>query len=95
MCRHGPSRAPGETLVSTERIPGQAHFWIACWAVWVSGCCGIVQAAFSKLRLQIGGASFLPRLVAEETEALRGQCRVLCSAFSWLHYFFVNAFASI
>ena len=42
MCRHGPSRAPGETLVSTERIPGQAHFWIACWAVWVSGCCGIV-----------------------------------------------------
>lgn len=55
MCRHGPSRAPGETLVSTERIPGQAHFWIACWAVWVSGCCGIVQAAFSKLRLQIGG----------------------------------------
>lgn len=82
MCRHGPSRAPGETLVSTERIPGQAHFWIACWAVWVSGCCGIVQAAFSKLRLQIGGASFLPRLVAEETEALRGQCRVLCSTFS-------------
>lgn len=72
MCRYGPSRVPGETLVSTERIPGQAHFWIACWAVWVSGCCGIVQAAFSKLRLQIGGASFLPRLVAEETEALRG-----------------------
>ena len=42
-----------------------------------------------------GGTSFLLRLVAEETEALRGQCRVLCSAFSWLHYFFVNAFASI
>lgn len=60
MCRHGPSRAPGETLVSTERIPGQAHFWIACWAVWVSGCCGIVQAAFSKLRLQIGGGEFPP-----------------------------------
>lgn len=51
MCRHGPSRAPGETLVSTERIPGQAHFWIACWAVWVSGRCGIVQTAFSKLQL--------------------------------------------
>lgn len=55
MCRHGPSRVPGETLVSTERIPGQAHFWIACWAVWVSGRCGIVQATFSKLQLQIGG----------------------------------------
>lgn len=51
MCRHGPSRVPGETLVSTERIPGQAHFWIACWAVWVSGRCGIVQATFSKLQL--------------------------------------------
>ena len=72
MCRHGPSRAPGETLVSTERIPGQAPFWMACWAVWVSGCCGIVQTAFSKLQLQIGGASFLPCLVAEEKEALRG-----------------------
>lgn len=55
MCRHGPSRAPGETLVSTERIPGEAHFWIACWTVWVSGRCGIVQTAFSKLQLRIGG----------------------------------------
>ena len=60
MCRHGPSRAPGETLVSTERIPGQAPFWMACWAVWVSGCCGIVQATFSKLQLQIGGSEFPP-----------------------------------
>ena len=51
MCRYGPSRVPGETLVSTECIPGQAHFWIACWAVWVSGRCGIVQATFSKLQL--------------------------------------------
>lgn len=82
MCRYGPSRVPGETLVSTERIPGQAHFWIACWAVWVSGRCGIVQATFSIAVVDRGGASFLPRLVAEETEALRGQCRVLCSAFS-------------
>ena len=60
MCRYGPSRAPGETLVSTERIPGQAHFWIACWTVWVSGRCGIVQTAFSKLQLRIGGGEFPP-----------------------------------
>ena len=51
MCRHGPSRVLGETLVSTERIPGQAHFWIACWTLWVSVRCGIVQATFSKLQL--------------------------------------------
>lgn len=55
MCRHGPSRAPGETLVSTERIPGQAHFWIACWSVWVSVCCGIAQTPFRNCSCRRGG----------------------------------------
>ena len=82
MCRHGPSRVPGETLVSTERIPGQAPFWMACWAVWVSGCCGIVQTAFSKLQLQIGGGRVSSRvLLPKKRRHFEGNvgCCVRCS----------------
>lgn len=72
MCRHGPSRAPGETLVSTERIPGQAHFLdslLGSMVFWPLRDC---PSHLFEIAVVDRGASFLPRLVAEETEALRG-----------------------
>ena len=84
--RHAPPRSQS----SAWRNAGwhRAHSWITGFldSLLVSMGFGLLRdcpnGLFEIAVVDAGGTSFLLRLAAEETEALRGQCRVLCSVFS-------------